>query len=81
MQKREIKIIMGLGKLYPEFRDNYGYNIIFENHNGREYALAAWASWLCRHHLNQRIPSLEHFIKMESSDAIWIHYKEHFGMK
>ena len=81
MWEKEIKIIDGLGKLYPEFIDYDGYLIRYRRYRTSYFAKSAWLVWLCTDHLNQRIPSLEPFIAEGSKECAWGYYKEYFGIK
>ena len=80
MWEKELKIIAGLGKLYPAFDNGAGYIIKYSENNDTNNYCALWVCWLCRFHLNQRIPTLENFIGSHEYWG-WFRYKEHFGIK
>ena len=80
--EKENKIIAGLGRLYPEFVDWYGHTVRYVPCGEYAYNKAFWIFLLCKYHLNQRIPSLEIYIRNNcGSDYIWECYKGHFGLE
>ena len=94
MWEKELKLLAGLGKLYPVFDDCWGTTINYEKHvqfdecdyydpeeNNHEpyYMRAEWVYWLCRLHLNCRIPRLENFLEENNKD-MWVGYKRYFGL-
>ena len=78
--EKEEKIIEGLGKLYPEFLDWYMGIIKYESFSYDNWDKACWIYYLCKYHLNRRIPSLEKFIEKHRAGA-WFHYNRHFKIK
>ena len=80
MWKKERKIIDGLGKLYPKFEDCWIDDIYYTECRSNNRARACWVYMLCTEHLNQRIPSLEEYIRKNNPNS-WRWYKEHFGME
>ena len=80
MWEKEIKIIDGLGKLYPEFVDCFGDIIRYEKFRADDWDKAYWVYYLCRYGLNQRIPSLEIYIKKFDHRG-WYHYNRYFRIK
>ena len=78
MWEKEEKIINGLGKLYPIFEDRVGYRVLYKNHFGNLWK-AWWVYWLTVQYLDQRIPSLEHYLRIHNH-IMWIRYADHFGI-
>ena len=79
--EKELKIIEGLGRLYPEFSsEDWLDTIKYAQHLGDNYNTSYWVYMLCKYHLNQQIPNLENFIKRHSS-KVWRRYTEHFGIE
>ena len=79
MWEKELKIIEGLGKLYPEFKNSYGVTIAYEGFQ-RDFGDIGW--WVCMlsvYHLKQRVPSLEYFLKHNTVIA-WDWYTNHFEL-
>ena len=80
MWEKEIRIVNGLGKLYPRFRTNWGLSLTFKLWDGNFQQKAWWVGCLCRHQLGQRLPNLEKFIKYNDFRA-WCVYKTQFGLR
>ena len=82
MWEKELKMIEGLGKLYPEFEEGNRLSIIYERFDEDKWDKAYWVFLLCKYHLNRRIPSLENFIRKTGiSDYVWKCYSYHFRIK
>ena len=81
MWEKELNIIDGLMMLYPVFKDDRG-NVMTSKgfFPARNNTKAFWLLCLCIDHLNQRIPSLEEYIRKNNPNS-WRWYKEHFGME
>ena len=80
MWEKELKIVEGLGKLYPEFEDRYVGTIIYSMHKWDNWDKSRWVYCLCVYHLNQRIPSLEKFIEKHCGSA-WFYYYNYFKIE
>ena len=77
--KTELKIIEGLGKLYPAFETDYGTTLHYTEFSRDIPWRTWWIYQLCRYHLKQRIPSLEDYIK-ENCEYDWLQYVMHFNI-
>ena len=80
MWEKELKIIDGLGRLYPTYIDKWDRLISYKIYGGANHLKVWWVYWLCRDQLNQRITSLERYIQRYESVA-WDCYKNYFGME
>ena len=74
----KIKIINGLGKLYPRIGGMYGH--IKYCRTDDNCSKSWWVGCLCMKHLNQRIPSLEKYLEA-SNKTMWDFYTKHFGIE
>ena len=71
--KKEEKIIEGLSKLYPKFETEYGCTIQYKKEVWGNAWKAWWVACLCVYHLNQRILSLEEFMRIHNN-GMWRWY-------
>ena len=78
--EKELKMINGLAKMYPVFKHPLNSNVLFHNYEASKPLLALWVYYLCKYGLEQRIPSLERFIRKHGVGDLWFNYMKHFGM-
>ena len=77
--KKEEKIIEGLALLYPDFLGGDG-RIVYNYCPDEYFWKAAWVIRLCTDYLNQRVPTLEQYLR-NHNHIMWFRYKDHFGIK
>ena len=79
MWEKELKIIDGLGKLYPDFSDDLDIRVRYEEYGDDILSKSFWLTWLCEDHLKSRLPSLEKFLRRNNKEA-WNWYRAYFKM-
>ena len=80
MWEKEIKIIEGMGRLYPVFSNVWIDDVYYAKYRVNNHSRAAWVYMLCRWYLDYRIPSLEKFMKTYG-DYAWRYYKSYFEIE
>ena len=82
--EKELRIIKGLQKLYPELKNDWGNPVPFPTTYDLYLTDMQEKSWwlylLCKYHLKQRIPSIENFMRKTNGSAWWW-YSRLFGVE